>query len=90
MLSERPMCVCEINDVLHIALSTISAHLKTLKYAGIICDSKDGRWIEYRIVPDEYILELIHNIKKELKDSDIIKHDLEKIRKIDKFSCTNI
>ncbi|MCD8491058.1 MAG: ArsR family transcriptional regulator [Geovibrio sp.] len=28
MLRERPMCVCEIDSVLDIALSTVSSHLK--------------------------------------------------------------
>ena len=34
MLKTRPLCVCEIYEVLNIALSTISAHLKLIKNAG--------------------------------------------------------
>lgn len=87
MLSERAICVCEIKQVLNIALSTISAHLKKLKYAGIIIDNKDGRWVEYSLTDDPQILELIKTIKSNLKECKSIIEDLQKISKIDKFSC---
>ena len=51
MLKIRPLCVCEIYEVLNIALSTLSAHLKLLKNTGIIKDVKDGRWVIYDIAP---------------------------------------
>ena len=49
MLKQRPLCVCEMHEVLHIALSTISAHLKLMKNTGLIKDEKDGRWVIYRL-----------------------------------------
>ena len=45
MLRQRPLCVCEIHEVLDIALSTLSAHLKHMKNTGLIEDEKDGRWV---------------------------------------------
>jgi len=49
MLKERPLCVCEIDKVLDIALSTLSQHLKMMKSAGIITDRKEGRWVFYSV-----------------------------------------
>jgi ArsR family transcriptional regulator len=79
MLKNRPMCVCEINEVLDIALSTISSHLKTLKYAGIIEDKKDGRWIIYKLNTDnEFIEDLLNFLYLHLKTSDIIINKISK------------
>ncbi|QAR33396.1 ArsR family transcriptional regulator [Geovibrio thiophilus] len=59
LLQIRPLCVCEINYMMEIALSTISAHLKVLKKAGLINDCKEGRWITYSLTEDEYSLRLL-------------------------------
>lgn len=48
MLRDRPLCVCEIRQVLQLAISTVSKHLATLRNAGLITDFKDGKWVNYR------------------------------------------
>jgi ArsR family transcriptional regulator, arsenate/arsenite/antimonite-responsive transcriptional repressor len=48
MLRARPLCVCEIRDVLQLAVSTVSKHLSILRDAGFIVDYKDGKWVNYR------------------------------------------
>ncbi len=48
MLRVRPMCVCEIRQVLQLAVSTVSKHLSILRDAGFIVDYKDGKWVNYR------------------------------------------
>ncbi len=52
ILANKKMCVCELLQILDIAGSTLSAHLKVLKTAGLIEQKKDGRWIEYGISSD--------------------------------------
>ncbi len=59
LLNIRPLCVCEINYMMDIALSTISAHLKVLKKAGLISDRKEGRWITYTLTEEAYCLKLL-------------------------------
>ena len=49
MLKVRSLCVCEINEVLDIALSTISQHLKLMRSSGYITDHKEGRWVIYSL-----------------------------------------
>ncbi|HEX8385891.1 MAG TPA: metalloregulator ArsR/SmtB family transcription factor [Rubricoccaceae bacterium] len=42
-LAERGACVCgQIVDVLPLAQSTVSQHLKVLKEAGLVCGDVDG------------------------------------------------
>ena len=49
MLSHKERCVCELEQVLDIAQSRVSFHLKVLKDAGVITDRRDGRWMWYNI-----------------------------------------
>jgi len=88
MLLKRDLCVCEINEVLQIALSTISAHLKNLKYAGVIEDSKDGRWVVYKLTENKQIREIIDFIYEKVKDDKLIIEDLKKVDKINRYSCS--
>ncbi|MCX6163524.1 MAG: metalloregulator ArsR/SmtB family transcription factor [Ignavibacteriae bacterium] len=49
MLQHKPLCVCEIREILNLATSTVSNHLSILRDAGLITDWKDGKWINYKI-----------------------------------------
>ncbi len=49
MLSEQEMCVCEIIERLSLSQPAVSHHLKILKHAGILRDSKEGKWIYYSL-----------------------------------------
>lgn len=49
MLSHKERCVCELEQVLDIAQSKLSFHLKVLKDAGLLADRKEGRWMYYNL-----------------------------------------
>jgi DNA-binding transcriptional ArsR family regulator len=49
MLRAGELCVCQINAVISLAPSTISAHLGDLRDAGLIAERKQGRWVHYRL-----------------------------------------
>ena len=49
MLLNKSLCVCEITNVLQLSTATVSNHLAYLRDCGFIEDSKDGKWINYRI-----------------------------------------
>ena len=40
ILEIRPLCVCEIREVLQLATSTVSKHLSILREADLIVDDK--------------------------------------------------
>jgi ArsR family transcriptional regulator len=52
MLSHKERCVCELEQVLGLAQSKLSFHLKVLKESGLITDRKDGRWMFYGLQRD--------------------------------------
>ena len=49
MLSHKERCVCELEQVLGIAQSRLSFHLKVLKDAGLLADRRAGRWTYYNL-----------------------------------------
>jgi ArsR family transcriptional regulator len=53
MLRGGELCVCQLNAVIGLAPSTISAHLGELKDAGLIAERKEGRWVHYRLAAED-------------------------------------
>lgn len=49
MLLGHEMCVCEIIDKLDMSQPAISHHLKILRQAGLVKDSREGKWIYYSL-----------------------------------------
>ncbi|MDD1728270.1 MAG: metalloregulator ArsR/SmtB family transcription factor, partial [Methanospirillum sp.] len=47
LLNVQPLCVCVIKEVIDIADSKLSYHLKTLTTAGLIDKEQDGIFIIY-------------------------------------------
>jgi DNA-binding transcriptional ArsR family regulator len=53
MLRSGELCVCQITEVLKLAPSTVSGHLKELKQAGLVTERKDGRWVYFDLADDD-------------------------------------
>ncbi len=51
-LATGELCVCQITEILKLAPSTVSAHLKELKRAGLIVERKEGRWVHIGLTAD--------------------------------------
>jgi len=88
MLKQRPLCVCEMHEVLLIALSTISAHLKLMKNTGLITDEKDGRWVIYRLSENIFLHELLGKLEKELQSDPTVQNDKAIISRITREVCS--
>jgi ArsR family transcriptional regulator len=84
MLEIKPLCVCEITEVLQLATSTVSKHLSILRDAGFINDARDGKWINYILRTNNKSLVLFPIVAEWLKSEEIIKQDLKKLQYIDR------
>jgi ArsR family transcriptional regulator len=49
LLEEKELCVCEIQNVLGLAQSTVSKHMKLLEDAGLVNRKRQGTWIIYSL-----------------------------------------
>ena len=43
------ICVCQITELMGLAMSTVSKHLSVLYQAGLVSARKDGRWMYYSL-----------------------------------------
>jgi DNA-binding transcriptional ArsR family regulator len=61
MLRSGELCVCQITAVLELAPSTVSAHLRELRRAGLTTERKEGRWVWVGLCEDPGIRPWIDN-----------------------------
>jgi ArsR family transcriptional regulator len=47
-------CLCEMQDELRMAPNLLSYHMRILREAGLVTGRRNGRRIEYRIVPEGF------------------------------------
>lgn len=92
MLQVKPLCVCEIREVLGVSQPSVSRHLNILKEAGILVDKKNGVWIDYRLndsAENIYSESILGNIKSWFEDDEVIIRDREKLKDADRTRiCT--
>jgi len=87
MLQVKPLCVCEITDVLQLATSTVSKHLSILKETGFIIEEKDGKWVNYMInwrPDDPRILSILSTLDFWIADDQLIISDKQRVQKVDR------
>lgn len=60
-LAAEEMCVCDLIEILQMQQTTVSHHLKVLKYAGIISDRRSGQWVYYSLA-DKKVLEALKTL----------------------------
>lgn len=48
-LRERPLCVCDIVDLLETSQPNVSQHLRRLKDAGLVNETRKSQWIYYSL-----------------------------------------
>jgi ArsR family transcriptional regulator len=53
-LSDRPRCVCAIQDDVDVSASLLSYHLKALREAGLVTATRRGKWIDYTLAEDAH------------------------------------
>jgi ArsR family transcriptional regulator len=61
LLSQREMCVCELESALGLPQPTVSHHLGVLEQADLLRRSKKGKFVFYEIV-DSPVLDLLRNL----------------------------
>jgi len=91
MLEVRPLCNCEVQEILELAPSTVSKHLGLLRDAGLVEDERKGKWVIYRLAQSEetpYSFPVLALMKDWLLNETQIKSDLTKVRQMEgKFAC---
>jgi ArsR family transcriptional regulator len=87
MLNARTLCVCEIAEVLGLAQSTVSRHLKVLEDCGLVDRRKDGLWVEYSLSspPEDSVpAKLLSLVQDSLDSVPLIRKDRQKAQQVDR------
>jgi ArsR family transcriptional regulator len=49
LLKEQELCVCEIVEIMGMSQPSISQHLRKLKSAGFVNETRRGQWVFYHL-----------------------------------------
>ncbi|MFO7890699.1 MAG: metalloregulator ArsR/SmtB family transcription factor [bacterium] len=93
MLEIKPLCVCEITEILGLAASTVSQHLSILKQAGFIFCHKENKYINYYLntrSQRQYLKELLPLIENWIRDETLIVRDREKVKVVNRDKICGI
>ena len=90
LLTDGPLCVCQIIEMLGLAASTTSKHMSILRQAGLVEADKQGRWMHYRLPSrgaSKQVRQALRWVSDSLGDDPRIQRDkakLIKLMKVDK------
>jgi ArsR family transcriptional regulator, arsenate/arsenite/antimonite-responsive transcriptional repressor len=79
LLQAEELCVCEIKEVLGLAQSTVSKHMKILEDAGLVEKKRQGTWMIYSLADGSesaYAKTMLAELRGWMDDDS----DLEKMR----------
>ncbi len=85
MLETGGLCGCQIQAVLGLAPSTVSAHLAILKAAGLVRDRRAGKWIEYSLVrgaKNPYVEPMLALLRGSLDQDSSVRADGKRLARI--------
>jgi ArsR family transcriptional regulator len=56
LLSVDALCVCELTAILNMSQPSVSQHLRRLKQAGVVKESKTAQWVFYAVDDSKFPL----------------------------------
>lgn len=84
-LRKGELCVCQITELIGLAVSTVSKHLSILHQADLVVSRKHGRWIYYRLPGKEAtvtVREAIDWVTKSLADNPRVVEDVRQLKQV--------
>ena len=83
LLSEKELCVCQIEAALVLSQAKVSRHLTVLRHAGLVHARRNGLWIYYSIARPANCLEkkMFSCFKTCLRKETFFKKDLMSVKK---------
>ncbi|NOZ94233.1 MAG: winged helix-turn-helix transcriptional regulator [Acidobacteria bacterium] len=85
MLRGGELCVCQITAVLGLAPSTVSAHLKELRNAGLTAERKQGKWIYVGLSDDDELRETLGRVVAELAGDPLVVDDTRMVAELQRI-----
>lgn len=84
ILSERSICVCDLQSVLDLSQPFISRHLAYLRRVGLVRDRREGPRVCYSLAPDSPAIQALRAFLREvLPASETFQADLEVLNNLE-------
>lgn len=82
LLSEKELCVCQIEEALGLSQVKVSRHLTILRYVGLVKCRREGTWVYYSLAePKNKIVEnLFKSFIKHLRKEKFFSVDFSKMK----------
>ncbi len=87
ILGVKELCVCELQDLIGLAQSTTSKHLKVLEEAGLVDYRKEGSWFIYRLskgAESDYARVMLKNLKGWLVEEPVLQKMIVRLPQVDR------
>src|SRR5215831_2544385 len=79
------LCVCQVAELMRLAMSTVSKHLSILYQAGLVNARKEGRWMYYSLpgkVTARTAQEAVAWVRRSLEGTERIAEDEKRMKKV--------
>ncbi len=93
LVQEKPLCVCEIQEILGLSQSNTSRHLIKLKNAKLIKGDKKAQWVYYSLAPDTFHkYSFLGDLMKNLNLYKDLENDRQALKSLQEkgFSCEKL
>ena len=87
MLGKRELCMCEVRTMLNLSNSTVSKHLTILRDAHLVLDSKEGKWVNFRLNEKSvhrFVRSVVGLVKNSFEDDGAVQEDLKNVGRVDR------
>ncbi len=79
------LCVCQLAELMGLAMSTVSKHLSILYQAGLVNGRKEGRWMYYSLpgkASSTAAREAVSWVRRSLAGSERVLQDAQQLKKV--------
>jgi len=82
LLTERELCVCQMEEALDLSQVKVSRHLTVLRYSGLVKNRQEGIWVYYSLTKPKNEIEegLFKSFKKYLYKDEYFANDISKMK----------
>jgi len=77
MLDSHDYCVCEFVEIFKVSQPAISQHIRKLKDAGLVGETRRGQWIIYSMNKESDVFPFVQSLIHHLPNQDFKLEELE-------------
>ena len=83
LLLKKPLCVCQMQEIMKTPQSKVSKHLSKLRDQKIVASYQDGKFVKYELGKDTFLKGILEKIVENLEENSTFFKDAERINDFD-------